>query len=320
MIAAAPTRLKSARKRAGRTTSELRRRTEQHLVHEISFIPNGSFRELDVDEAWQRQCSSEEPASAPDLFDVPIGGRTRMPAHLERLCAAPLLTPAQERTWFQRMNYLKYRANVVRSSLDARRPSARKLQELESLLERANTLRNRIVHANIRLVVSIVKQFSDERNSFDDLLSEGISCLIKAVEKFDFDRGFRFSTYATRAVRREVFRLVQRHHRERTRFATGASEVLSQELTTETTQERSESCWRHIDQSIGKMLSALDEREQFIVQARYGFEDLGEKPTFQRLGEILGVSKERVRQLEQRALGKLRNQADDFKLETALAD
>jgi RNA polymerase primary sigma factor len=61
----------------------------------------------------------------------------------------------------------------------------------------------------------------------------------------------------------------------------------------------------------------LDDREKFIVQARYGFDDLGEKPTFQRLGELLGISKERVRQLEQRALAKLRQMAEQMHLEMA---
>jgi RNA polymerase primary sigma factor len=241
-----------------------------------------------------------------------------MPAHLERLCAAPLLTPTQERDLFCRMNYLKYRANSLRVTLSVKRPNEKKLDRIDQLLAQATNLRNQIVHANIRLVVSIVKQFSDEKNSFDDLLSEGISCLIKAVEKFDFDRGFRFSTYATRAVRREVFRLVQRQYRERVRFATGTSDVLSQQLTTESSTERSEASWIELDQSIGRLMETLDQREQFIVQARYGFQDLGEKPTFQRLGEMLGVSKERVRQLEQRALGKLREIADTLRLEPSV--
>jgi RNA polymerase primary sigma factor len=228
------------------------------------------------------------------------------------------LTPDEERQLFCRMNYLKYRANALRATLNARRPNAKKLDEIDRLLQAAIALRNRIVHSNTRLVVSIVKQFSDERNSFDDLLSEGINCLIKAVEKFDYDRGFRFSTYATRAVRREVFRLVQRHHRDRSRFATGSQDILGQQLTSETAQDRSEDAWRTVERSIGTMLSALDEREQFIVEARYGFQDLGEKPTFQRLGELLGVSKERVRQLEQRALNKLREVATNLRLEPSI--
>jgi RNA polymerase sigma factor (sigma-70 family) len=215
------------------------------------------------------------------------------------------------------MNYLRYRANSLRAALQVERVTPCQLDEIERLLGQATALRNRIVHANIRLVVSIVKQMADSGNCFDELLSEGISCLIKAVDKFDFDRGFRFSTYATRAVRREVFRLVQRQYRQRRLHATGSQELLGQQVNRATEPEGIEMSWRHLDESVERLLSGLDEREKFIVGARYGFEDLGEKPTFQRLGELLGVSKERVRQIEQRALAKLRGLAEAMRLEPA---
>ncbi len=202
-------------------STSLRARTRDVLRHEIAFIPNARFKELDLDRDWLKEA---DPTSGESL-DHAVVNRVRMPAHLERMCAAPLLTPAEERDLFCRMNYVKYRANALRSTLNANRPNRRKLSEIESLLKHADALRNRIVHSNIRLVISIVKKFADDRNPFDDLLSEGISCLIKAVEKFDFDRGFRFSTYATRAVSREVFRLIQRHHRDLSRYATGNGEV-----------------------------------------------------------------------------------------------
>ena len=159
-----------------------------------------------------------------------------------------------------------------------------------------------------------MKKFADQLNPFDDLLSEGIACLMNAVEKFDFDRGFRFSTYATMAVRRDVFRSITRSHRDKTRFATGASEILDQQLNDETPEERTESGLRKIDSSIVQMLSHLDDREQFIVKARYGFIDIGMKPTYSKLGEKLGISKERVRQLQLRAMNKLRDSIHDLQL------
>ncbi len=296
-----------------RSRQQIKATTEQHLKHEIAFIPSPAFRELDADKAWTEAIRQAHQVGSSD--PLPAGIRVRMPAHLERLCSAALLSPQEEKDSFRRMNYLKYRANAIRSTLNSQRLNRRKINELEELLDAANRVRNHIIHANVRLVISIVKQFADERNPFDDLLSEGISCLIKAVEKFDCDRGFRFSTYATRAVRREVFRLVQRQHRDRTRFSTGTAEVLHREMNTDNVPVQPERTWNQIDRSVNKMLSTLDEREQFIVQARYGFEDIGEKPTFQRLGEMLGVSKERVRQLEQRALNKLRDVAHAIRLE-----
>ena len=298
-----------------RERGELKARTLELLRQEIAFIPNPSFRELDADRVWQKELSSppvERPRAETEK------SRFRMPAHLERICAEPLLTHDEERDLFRLMNYLKYRANGIRATLNSARPSRRKVDQIEQLLARAQHLRDRIVSANTRLVISIIKNFSDERNSFDDLLSDGIACLMKAVEKFDFDRGFRFSTYATSAVRREVFRMIQKAHRDRTRFATGSNEVLHQELIREDDLERTESELVRLEASLAKMIDHLDDREQFIVRARYGFIDLGVKPTFTRLGERLGISKERVRQLEMRAMSKLRELVGDFRLEALI--
>ncbi|NIP85734.1 MAG: RNA polymerase subunit sigma-70, partial [Planctomycetales bacterium] len=126
-----------------------------------------------------------------------------MPGHLQRLCSPPLLSPEQEVRLFRRMNYLKYRANVLRSQIRAADADPRQLDRVDSLIRTGEEVRNQIVHANVRLVMSIAKKFADNRSSFDDLLSEGISSLIRAVEKFDYSRGFRFSTYATSVVRRD---------------------------------------------------------------------------------------------------------------------
>ena len=293
---------------------ELQARTREVLSHEIGFIPHPGFRELDTDRCWRKELI-ETPVDAPVTAESPgLRGRVSMPAHLERMCEAPLLSQAEERDLFCRMNYLKYRANSIRATLNSNRPSIRKLDEIEQLLARADQVRNRIVNSNTRLIVSIVKKFVDETNPFDDLLSEGIACLLRAVDKFDFDRGFRFSTYATLAVRREIFRWIQRVQRDRTRFTTGASEVLDQQVDAARLESRTDSALKKLHRDMARMLSRLDAREQFIMKARYGFLDLGTKPTFARLGERLGVSKERVRQLELRALNKLRDLADELRL------
>ena len=250
---------------------------------EVGFIPNPVFRELDADEAWRNELSSD----APSLVDAPVHHRQRssqLPAHLERMCSTPLLSAEQERDLFQRMNYLKYRANAIRATLDEKRPSAKKLREFDLLLSRATDIRNLIAQSNVRLVVSIVRKFANDQNPFDDLLSDGISCLINTIEKFDFGRGFRFSTYATMAIRREVFRMINRAHRDRLRFATGADPVLDQQEERETPEERTELSLRLINSELSQALAYLDDREQFIVKARFGIIDIEAKPTFSRLG------------------------------------
>lgn len=131
-----------------------------------------------------------------------------LPIHLSRLCEVPLLTQEQEQTLCQRMNFLLHQASVHRSLLSIERPSRVRLELVEKLVALAEWHRDRIVEANLRQVFSIVKKFVNPSNTFDDLLSDGIVGLIRAVEKFDYDRGFRFSTYATQVVRRNSYRTV----------------------------------------------------------------------------------------------------------------
>ncbi len=286
----------------------LRERTRDVLSHEIAFIPCRAFREMDADELWRKEMASLV-AHTP-VSDVEAVNRPQKQNHVERLCAAPLLERQQERDLFCWMNYLKYRANVIRSTLNVSRPSVRKLAQIESFLSRANQLRNHIVNSNTRLTVSIVKKYANENHAFDELLSEGINCLIKAVEKFDVDRGFRFSTYATLAIRREIFRLIERTSRDRTRFTTGNGEVLDKQIGGDGEAEQKASRLSRIRHDVKQLLTHLDEREQYIVTARFGFVDVGMRPTFANLGHELGISKERVRQLQARAINKLRDLID----------
>jgi RNA polymerase primary sigma factor len=282
------------------------------LMREIGFVPHREF------EGWNKTFRLEDltawlPAPAPARS--PQSNRYPMPAHLEQLCAAPLLKPEDERQWFLKMNFLRFRANALRVRLQPARASAKQVHELQQLLAAAEAIRNHIAHSNTRLVISIVKQFADDRNPFDDLLSEGISCLVRSVEKFDAGRGFRFSTYATRAVRRDVFRLVQKAHRDRQRQASATGSEIEASPEERLDDSRPEAKWDEIGSLVGQLMNQLDERERFIIEARYGFDRVGGKPTFQRLGELLGVSKERVRQLEQRALDKLKAKAEEMKMD-----
>ena len=276
----------------------LRQRTEKLLSREIGFIDNPVFRQMEASQAVEPCLPLKAIATLPTRIV------REMPAHLTRMCEAPLLTPTEEKNLFTWMNYDRFRANALRATLSVDRPSAVKLKKIEDWIARADSIRNHIVHANTRLVISIVKTLADERNRFDELLSEGTVCLMRVVDKFNIERGFRFSTYATSAIRRELWRLVQRNHRDRQRYATG-NEELNTRPGRNLGDRIDEATWRRIDRNLNGILSQLDEREAFIVKQRYGLTTDGRKRTFQSLGDELGVCKERVRQLEIRAMKKL---------------
>lgn len=310
-------RLRAANASPAPKSSRLKARATELLETEIGFVPNDAFVGLrDSDEELSTLAAGVEAGTA--LFEEPLGAG--LPVHLSRMCATPLLSPEEERELFRRMNFCKYRANALRSRLSRRNPDADKVREIDDYLRRAERLRNHIIQANVRLVMSIARKFGDARNGFDDLLSCGLASLMHAAEKFDFNRGYRFSTYATCAVRRDLYRYVMNRKRDSQRFSTGADELIGgSAAASEDAEELTEAAWRRLSGSLREMIAQLDERERFIVTHRFGLEGDGKRASYSRLGERLGISKERVRQLANRAMEKLREWAPEHRLEALLS-
>jgi len=243
-----------------------------------------------------------------------------LPAHLARLCETELLTAEEERSLFRRMNYLKFRANAVRSTLDPEDPDEDAIAAIEAFLTSAQDIRDHIVNANMRLVMSIVKKFVTPQVSFDDLLSDGIFLLVQCVDKFDYDRGFRFSTYAYRSIARGSYRKVTDLQKELARYSTSGNDDAGFDVEDEgNTSSMDEQTWSTLRELLAGMMHKLDRREQFVIRGRYALSAHRKVRTFQSLADKLGVSKERVRQLEQRAVGKLRTMAASVDLDEVVA-
>jgi RNA polymerase primary sigma factor len=279
----------------------LRKRARRLLESEIDFIANREFSDPSAHHSILGNDLDLEPKAV---------GRKKLPkdlpAHLARLCESSLLTAEQERELFRRMNYLKFSANVVRSRLDPENPDAVAIAEVEDLLDQANRVRDHIIKANMRLVISIVKKFVTPKHSFDDLLSDGIISLMQAVDKFDYHKGFRFSTYAYRAIARNAYRSITDRHKEEARFDAAVGEDLSNVAEQDRTSALDEKEWMSMRSTLLEGMNQLDRREQFILRGRFALGAHRKVRTFQCLADKLGVSKERVRQLEQRAIAKLK--------------
>ena len=283
----------------------------------IDFIANESFsgcHDMPAD------CSHFARAIEQGELRIDAKKSTGLPSHLARMCETPLLTPEQETELFRRMNLCKYRASVIRERLSVSTPKPEELARAIRYLGRAENLRNYLINANTRLVISIARRFADARNSFDDLLSLGLSSLMHSVEKFDYDRGYRFSTYATCAVRRDLYRSVMGRKKDSQRFTTGAAEQLSSCTDYRVNEEEiTESGYHHLRKSLEEMLATLDERERMILMARFGLDGGRKKASYSTLGETLGISKERVRQLANRAMEKMRAVVPEYRLEGLLS-
>ena len=290
--------------------SELKRATSRRLAEKIEFISNECFNDESFgEEVFSTPLDLQPHDSSQGLSRVRNSGFD-LPVHFGRLCEAPLLTADQERQLFCRMNFLRHQAALHQSALNPRRPSRTRLELVSRLLAMADWHRDRIVEANLRLVFSIVKKFVNDTKSFEDLLSDGIMGMFRAVDKFDFGRGFRFSTYATQVIRRESYRSVIATQDDQNRAISGL-----QDMDIEVTDEGrasafSEQRWHELRNRLAGMLDLLDRREKMIIRARFALGSHRKVKTLQAIANRLGVSKERVRQLETRATKKLIEMAE----------
>jgi RNA polymerase primary sigma factor len=138
--------------------------------------------------------------------------------------------------------------------------------------------------------------------------------LIRAVEKFDYSRGNKFSTYASWAIMKNFARTIPEENYRRDRFVTGHEAMFESAADTRADERECESSMKRMQDAVRGMLGRLDERERRIIISRFGLGGASEQ-TLEQLGRELGITKERVRQIESRAQQKLKRIADEAELD-----
>ncbi|MHB9045506.1 MAG: sigma-70 family RNA polymerase sigma factor [Pirellulales bacterium] len=286
-------------------------RARQILGRKIEYVFHPAFSVLEAEELLSALPSGEGNGQE-SRRTVPQKG---LPPYLASLYEIPLLNREEEAHLFRKMNYLKWCASQLRETLNPARPRATTLDRIERLLDDALAVRNQIIRANLRLVVSIAKRYVDMSQNFDELVSEGNTSLFRAVDLFDCSRGNKFSTYATWAVRNNLIRTVAENHRQRRRFFTGQEETFQATADERDAAPRQESDLVQLGASLALILDKLTDRERAIITWRFGLDHEGDPKSFKDIGTRLGVSKERIRQLTDRALNKLREHAEEERME-----
>lgn len=226
--------------------------------------------------------------------------------------------PAQdhERRLFLRLNYCRRRVYEVLQRCNGRRLNAATVDELLSWERRVQETRSQIVRENIALVLAMGKRTRITGVDPSDLVSEGNLALLRAVNKFDCGRGYRFSTYACRAILKSFSRVAARAARHRGRFPTEYDPTL--ERGDHVGQRRKDvegDCVDELRAILDEKVGNLSDVERTVIQARFALDDDSRDPdgrgkTLEQVGQLIGVTKERVRQIQNKALGKLRMMLD----------
>ena len=236
------------------------------------------------------------------------------------------LTKDQEQHLFRKMNYLKFKAGKLLDKLQA--PAAarstppscgrRTSTESKACWPRPTRVKDLLINCNMRLVVAIAKRHAGQTENFFELLSDGNMSLIRAVEKFDFGRGNKFSTYASWAIMKNFARSIPDEKHRRERFVTGHEEVFDAAAGHPHRRARDRAPRRAGQHSVNRLLEYLEPREREIIRMRAGLDDHAKGMTLEKIGEKFGITKERVRQLNVRAMRKLRGLVEHQKAEDVI--
>ncbi len=317
-------------KRFGRTRTSMYRvinevRAQRLLEQPLDYIYHPSFDDPSKE--------AEILAAMPDA-DAYEARRREMkvpkdvPPELAPLYEVPLLNKEQEQHLFRKMNYLKHRASRLRNQLckeevdgtptnevDPTKVRIQDLRLIEDFQHQANEVKDQLINANMRLVVNIAKRHSGQADNFFELLSDGNMSLIRAVEKFDFGRGFKFSTYASWAIMKNFARSIPDEKHRRERFVTGHDDLFDASPDTRTDEHEVLASTERAAHYVNRLLNYLEPRERDIIRMRAGLDDHNKAMTLEEIGQQFGITKERVRQLNARAMKKLRDLAEEQHME-----
>ena len=348
--------------------------TQDEVTVGASAVPD--FDEPAIDELMDEDEDEDTPEdilNSGQYFDDISDDSVRL--HLREIGKIPLLTGDEELELAQKVVANREELDEVQTSLkqDDLTPSERR--KLEARAARLSRPKDKMAEANMRLVVSIAKRYSGRGLDFLDLIQEGHTGLLRAVEKFDPDKGFKFSTYATWWIRQAITRAIADQARtiripvhmvETINKLLRTQRRMTQELNREPTIEelakelemepekveyviKIKQDISSLDAGVGRdgddedsvlgdfiededsatpeesasnqllkeqvqsVLSTLSEREQKIVKMRFGLEN-GKSHTLEEVGQEFAVTRERIRQIEAKALAKLRKHKDAKKL------
>lgn len=302
--------------RAGKVARQLSHEDErllnQILAKEQDFIDSEVFYEEEAeDRIYEEAPDIAKPDTTwyhPVMDDISSISRTRTVKSSQQV----ILTGAEERVLFHQFNYARYRVWKLQQEAWARpdkKPTAEQADQLLNWYRKSERIREQIAETNLALVLAMAKRTRMSEVDFADLVSEGNMALLRAVDKFDAGRGFKFSTYACRAILKAFSRQGMKLSKYRQRFPTDFDPKLEKSNYLETKRADFEKdTASEVREIVIANRADLSEVEKTVLEHRFGLETGGlEKPmTLEQVGQIIGVTKERVRQIQNKAMEKIR--------------
>ena len=291
-----------------RRVNAAERRRAMSLVPEPIFYMDSPS--LHGPNAYEELFEESEAVALPDTGWYQPVVHQASPDKTVKQAKSQVLTAAQERILFLQYNYARFRLETIRSEVKDERPRDSQVRGIFEWHDRVHQLRSQIAESNLALVLAMAKRLKSSSLEFGDLVSEGNMALLRSIEKFDIDRGFKFSTYACRAILKAFSRMGLKHTKYRERFPTEFDPML--ESSNEPAQRRREDEMERAQEAVHVVVNntaQLSDIEQEVIHHRFGIDAgaHGKRLTLAQVGDLIGLTKERVRQIQNRALEKLRD-------------
>ena len=339
---------------------------ESLAVDEPVVITEGGAAAEEEDFSWDDEDEESEALKQARRDAELTASADSVRAYLKQIGKVALLNAEEEVDLAKRIEAGLYASERLRQIEDAgQKLTPQMRRDLNWIVRDGERAKNHLLEANLRLVVSLAKRYTGRGMAFLDLIQEGNLGLIRAVEKFDYTKGYKFSTYATWWIRQAITRamadqartiripvhmvevinklgriqreLLQDLGREPTPEELAKEMDITPEKVLEIQQYAREPI--SLDQTIGdegdsqlgdfiedseavvavdavsftllqdqlsSVLQTLSEREAGVVRLRFGLAD-GQPRTLDEIGQVYGVTRERIRQIESKTMGKLRH-------------
>jgi RNA polymerase primary sigma factor len=227
--------------------------------------------------------------------------------------APQLMKAAEEKLMFLRFNYTKLKLQRLQKKIAREGLTRQSAEEFVEWHRKFNHFREFLVRTNLALVLAMAKRSRLGDTDFAEIVSEGNMALMRAVDKFNVERGFKFSTYACRAILKGFSRTAQKHSRHKTRFPVEFEPEMEKSDWSDRKRDMvEEDCVDELKQIVDRNLADLSSIEQTVIRRRFNWEQQDESSlTLEEVGRIIGVTKERVRQIQNKALAKIKTVMED---------
>ncbi|HEX2973956.1 MAG TPA: sigma-70 family RNA polymerase sigma factor [Tepidisphaeraceae bacterium] len=291
----------------------LREQAERILTVDYPFMDSPVFRHRNVERELFGQ--GAEPELPPTAWYQP----TAQDLDNTLPNSPKLMKGDEERLMFLRFNYAKKRLGDLKKKATRDGLTRELAEDIVQWHRRFEHFREYLVRTNLALVLAMAKRTRLGQVDFAEVVSEGNMALLRAVDKFNVERGFKFSTYACRAILKAFSRTALKASRHRTRFPVEFEPDLEKSDWSDRRRETvEEECIDELKHIVERNLADLTHVEQTVIRRRFNWEEQAESGlTLEEVGKIIGVTKERVRQIQNKALAKIKQVMEEGVLRTS---